>query len=823
MNNVSVSLSTYKVLFVWLILCVSLCAEGLLASSGSTFILPKYANIIDRSGMPKSHQDFDSYDNQRFNPLIDLGAWHGFLLPDTKESYGAYTGPMIIAEEYSLFIASKLEQLTLLDQVSNQYLDFDKAEKLIYSIPGALIQKYKFPQLTLKLELRYASNRTALISTQLTNDSNQPINLQLQWRGGLLSQWDSTKKVSEAYPEWKRRLSVDNEQIRIHFGKQRSKWHLMTNGESEYLIQRSIKTHTKLNNKAKSYVSQANVKIKSQSSLNIFTTQSYVHNKNERLGEKEKIALALLKPSIIFEQSRQRWASYLKLGLQKVDMGSMKRDIAIKSIETLNANWRSAAGNIKHDGVTPSVTARWFNGVWAWDSWKHAYAMSTFNPEVAKDNIRTMFDYQIESHDQLRPQDDGMIIDAVFYNKDVARKGDGGNWNERNTKPPLASWAVWKIYQETEDKAFIQEMYPKLIKYHQWWYKNRDHNQNGLVEYGATRHRLHNDEKGELTFSVQYENQTPRLNLSACKKEKESWYRCTGISLYNQVLAKGGYSNIDIGAQHAAGWESGMDNAARFGFISSEQLKRYAEKNKLSIDAAYNDWQVKFFENKSKSGKTVGFSINQESVELNTYLAKEKYLLAEMSELLNKPQQVKLFRRQARQLSTLINQCFYDEKSGYYYDRLISGELMAAKNQCDGRLLTSRGRGPEGWSPLWAGIADQDKAKKVIRNMLNKEEFNTKVPFGTASKTNPAYGADIYWRGRVWLDQFYFGIIALSNYGYNKEAYDLTRKLFNNAQGLSGNLAIRENYNPESGATQGATNFSWSAAHLLMLIQLSGM
>ena len=76
---------------------------------------------------------------------------------------------------------------------------------------------------------------------------------------------------------------------------------------------------------------------------------------------------------------------------------------------------------------------------------------------------------------------------------------------------------------------------------------------------------------------------------------------------------------------------------------------------------------------------------------------------------------------------------------------------------------------------------------------------------------------NIYWRGRVWLDQVYFGLVALENYGYKKEANLLLNKLINNAENLKGNGAIRENYNPETGQVQGATNFSWSAAHLLML------
>ena len=45
----------------------------------------------------------------------------------------------------------------------------------------------------------------------------------------------------------------------------------------------------------------------------------------------------------------------------------------------------------------------------------------------------------------------------------------------------------------------------------------------------------------------------------------------------------------------------------------------------------------------------------------------------------------------------------------------------------------------------------------------------------------------------------------------------LVNKLFSNAEGLAGSGPIRENYNPETGAMQGASNFSWSSAHLYML------
>jgi putative isomerase len=515
--------------------------------------------------------------------------------------------------------------------------------------------------------------------------------------------------------------------------------------------------------------------------------------------------------------SQQRWQNYLQQGLTN-QTSRLSQRLAVKTIETLNGNWRSPAGEIKHDMVSPSVTARWFNGAWAWDSWKHAYAMANFNPDVAKDNIRAMFDYQITADDALRPQDAGMVIDAIFYNKDAQRNGSGGNWNERNTKPPLASWAVWQVYQHTDDLNFIKEMYPKLVAYHDWWYRNRDHNQNGLIEYGATKHPAHNTPQGKISFKVQYTTPPNDIVLGQCDKHKDNWYHCAGINLYNQILDNGQYQQLDIGAQHGAGWESGMDNAARFGFINEAQLQKYATKNQLSLTQARVDWQVRFFENTAQNGELLGFSINQESVELNSYLAKEKQLLSNMATLLGKSQKAAQYQQQATQLTQRINQCFYDDKTGFYYDIKITATTYDQQS-CEGELLVKRGRGPEGWSPLWANLADEKHARKVIETMLNPLEFNTKIPLGTAALSNPAYHSDTYWRGRVWLDQFYFGIRALKNYGYDKQARMLSDKLYQNAKGLTANGAIRENYNPETGAEQGATNFSWSAGHLLMLYQ----
>ncbi|WP_286233514.1 alpha-glucosidase [Thalassotalea sediminis] len=789
------------------------CLLLFLIGVGHTKQRTDYQNLINRVGTPMAHQDFDQYGNQQYNPFFDAGSWHGYLLPEKKTELGGFNGPMIIAEEYGVFIAKQLEKLTLTNKRTGQIFNWASFEHTQQAYPGKLIQQYENDQLIVRLMLQFVGNRTALIATTLTSKSTKPLALGLTWSGNLLSKWTPEQKISTQFPDWQRKLSASPDGINIDFGRLRSTWNMMFSGRSRYAISRSIRSVTSIEQQSHAYRSDASLTLAANKSQTLYTTHSYYHNEQEVIEGEALIKDILASPVTYLAASEKRWQQYLAPIKSIVD--TKKQRVAAKSIVTLIGNWRSAAGELQHDGVTPSVTARWFNGVWAWDTWKHAYAMAHFAPEVAKNNIRAMFDYQIKASDQLRPQDTGMVIDAVFFNKDSARGGDGGNWNERNTKPALAAWAVWEVYQATNDVNFVDEMFEPLLAYHHWWYRNRDHNKNGLVEYGATRHRFHNDVNGNISFKMRTNQQAKYLKH--CQQSNDEWLTCRGLALYEQVLAAGDYVELDIGAQHGAGWESGMDNAARFGFINQQQLAKYAKNHyQGDIQRAKQDWQVRFFENRESTGELLGFSIDQESVELNAYLVKEKKILAKMAKLLNRNKTYDTLSKDVDVLTQLINDCFFDENTGFYYDLKISSKALKPM-QCEGKLLTERGMGPEGWSPLWAGVAQQHQAEKVVSNMMSEKHFNAVIPLPTAAFTNPAYDQDIYWRGRVWLDQFYFGIKALANYGYNQHAKALTMKLFNNAQGLVLNDPIRENYNPETGAMQGATNFSWSAAHLYML------
>lgn len=771
-----------------LILTPLACALALSFSAHAT-APADFKNVINRTGAPEYMRDFDADDHQRFNPFFDLGAWHGHLLPNGPQTQGGFPGVALLTEEYINFMATNFDRLNVYQ--NGKKVDFTLEA---YSLPGALVQKLSAKDVQIAMTLRFATARTSLLETRIT--SKAP--LELVWDGELLEKLEakegkplSDKTIDAAYPDYQRRLLPTRDGLKVTFGKVRSTWDLLTSGSSEYQVHKSLPVDTTVDGHR--FTSRAHV----TGSTTLYTTYSHLLNGEEVKREQVQIRDILARPAFYMAASQRRWEGYLQKGLTNPDATPEQTRVAVKAIETLNGNWRSAGGAVRYNTVTPSVTGRWFSGnqTWPWDTWKQAFAMSHFNPEIAKENIRAVFSWQIKPDDPVRPQDAGFVPDLIAWNLSPKRGGDGGNWNERNTKPSLAAWSVMEVYNTTQDKAWLAEMYPKLVAYHDWWLRNRDHNGNGVPEYGATRDKAHNTASGEMLFTVK-------------KGDKEE--SLSGLNNYARVIDKGHYDSLEIPAQVAASWESGRDDAAVFGFIDKSQLDSYVENG-----GKRSDWTVKFAENRDNEGKLLGYSLLQESVDQASYMYSDNHYLAQMASLLGKEQEASRYRQLADKLATYINTCMFDAQSGFYYDIRIEDKPLA--NGCAGKPIVERGKGPEGWSPLFNGAATQAHADAVVKVMLDPKEFNTYVPLGTAALTNPAFGPDIYWRGRVWVDQFWFGLKGMERYGYREQAQTLAENFFKHAKGLTSDGPIQENYNPLTGAQQGAPNFSWSAAHLYML------
>lgn len=732
-------------------LLLTLLGIGVFSTPAFADEITDFPNVLNMEANP-SETIYGDYQTNKYNHFSDKGAWHGYYLPDktNKNLLGGFAGPVIIAEEYPLNLSSSLNKIQITNHKTKRSYDLSQAKINMTAFPGRLQQTYQFHDFDLTLNLIFVSNRTALIRTDITNKTNKNLHLELSWNGNVFDHLqDGSKKINLGAT-----LSKDHNGVRINFAEQRQTWNYFMTDEVQYTIQHQNKVKTSINQNRYTSKMVQPVVIKKHRTYSTHTIESYTFTNKERQQEEKRYHDYFNHASRYFKENKQRWQGYLNKTLRTNSQQQYKK-VAVKSIETLITNWKSAAGAIKHDGIVPSTSYKWFVGMWSWDTWKEASAVAQFDPELAKNSVRALFDYQIKENDTVRPQDKGAVIDAIFYNKDESRNGDGGNWNERNSKPALASWAVWNIYRQTHDKAFLNEMYPKLVAYHQWWYRNRDHNQNGLCEYGS----MENDA--------------------------------------NYVTDENGHRTLNEDAIiEAAAWESGMDNAPRF------------DKDGIGV----NDEGVKVLENKVNN-RLVGYSINQESVDLNAYLYDEKMTLARMAHELHRKHDEMKWNKEAKQLQKQIQTQFYDKKTGYFYDR----QLL---NNGKTKLLVNRGRGPEGWIPLFAKAATNNQAYHVRNIMMSTNEFNTYMPLPTVSKSSEAFSPTKYWRGPVWMDQALFGVEGLTHYGYRQDAKNLTLNLVHHADGLIGNKSIRENYNPLTGSGLHTANFSWSAAAFYTLYDM---
>ncbi|MDD3664181.1 MAG: trehalase family glycosidase [Bacteroidales bacterium] len=612
--------------------------------------------------------------------MADQGAWFGFGLPyDTDDSYcGAFTGPWLMNNNPG-WISNRLIRFTLLDPKSGKTLGAANGEA--HSLPGWLEQSFRVAGMQGRMELVFASGNTALIRATLINTGSAAVSFVPSWQGCLFANTLAASLREDGV--W---LS-DKAESRIVT--------LRLSDEASYQLPNDSTFSLELNA----------VQLSPKAFVSYVVAISFFQSPDETAQGLFAVNELLENPASAFDNCQRRWKGYLSQVASRLKPASDSASamlVAVKSVQTLVTNWRMKQGTLLHAGVFPSSFYRGFYGFWAWDSWKQAAACAWFHPALAREQIRLLFSRQDSA---------GMVPDVIYENS--------ADDNFRDTKPPLAAWAVNEVYEATGDKSFVKQMLPQLLHYHQWWFLHRDADGNGLCSWGSTD-----------------------------------------------------------GTLEAANWESGMDNAIRF-----DQAELVKSGN--------GAWCMK-----------------QESPDLNGFLYAEKVFLARLLSVAGRVDEADAMLQSADRLKVLINKYLWNEKEGFYFDRY--GEKGAFVSVAS----------PEGWLPLWAGVADTAQAQAVAALVGQPDRFRTLVPFPSVEARASGFAPEKgYWRGPVWLDQAYFALAGLRRYGLNELADSLQHQLLLGASGINDKgEPLYENYHPVTGAGLNAPHFSWSAAHLLLLL-----
>jgi len=133
-------------------------------------------------------------------------------------------------------------------------------------------------------------------------------------------------------------------------------------------------------------------------------------------------------------------------------------------------NLISPLGNIIYEAMTPSKMN--YVGLWLWDNAMHALAYRHADPELARNQVRSMLAHQLPN---------GMLPDSIF-DDGIVLSIDHPITGEV-TKPPIIAWSIMKIHDVAPDIEFIKEVYVPLVRLNSWWLTMNDDDSDGLAQY----------------------------------------------------------------------------------------------------------------------------------------------------------------------------------------------------------------------------------------------------------------------------------------------------------------------------------------------------
>lgn len=119
-----------------------------------------------------------------------------------------------------------------------------------------------------------------------------------------------------------------------------------------------------------------------------------------------------------------------------------------------------------------------------------------------------------------------------------------------------------------------------------------------------------------------------------------------------------------------------------------------------------------------------------------------------------------LWNAKYQALKTKINELYWDEEDGFYYD-IHQHTLKPIK------VVT-----PASYWPMLAEMCTPEQAAKLVEKVKDQHLLGGKVPWVSLARNDADFRENgFYWRGSVWLPLAYMGIKALEKYNYLDIAY----------------------------------------------------
>ena len=426
--------------------------------------------------------------------------------------------------------------------------------------------------------------------------------------------------------------------------------------------------------------------------------------------------------------------------------------------EVLEKNWRDGF-TVPADGLYPHQ--------WLWDSCFIAIGLAEYDVQRAQTEIRSL----------LRGQwSNGMLPHMIFDDSD-AHKRDRNIWQSwRNphapdrlstsgmTQPPMLAEAVVRIgnkLDKVERRGWYQDMFPALVQYHSWLYRERDPHDEGLALL------IHPWESG-------LDNSPPWID-QLHMHSRPLWVTIVEKLRLDKVflLFRRDTKHVPPGQRLSA-----IDSLLYFTVL--QRLKR-------------KDWDIEKILSRSH------FTL--QDLTFNCILIRANSHLKDIAKFIGRelPEDLQTSMDKAEEALELCWDGFYKQ---YYSRTFITRKLV--KEPSIATLM-----------PLYAGCITKERAEELVKLLSSAQQFAGKYPVPSVPFSSEWYKELGYWQGPTWINTNWLVAEGLDRYGYEKEAEHIR------AQSIK---AVEEHgpyeyFSAQTGQPAGAKNFSWTAALIIAMKQ----
>lgn len=441
-------------------------------------------------------------------------------------------------------------------------------------------------------------------------------------------------------------------------------------------------------------------------------------------------------------------------------MDDNRQSLLEQAKNVLKENDRGAY-TVPSDGLYPHQ--------WLWDSCFIAIGQRHYDIDRAQLEILHLLDGQWQN---------GMLPNMILSGDKHARDGNiWRSWVNPNapdhintsgiTQPPILAEAIHRIGQKLslpERRSWYKSVFPALLSYHRWLHTERDPHNEGLVL------QIHPWETG-------LDNTTPWMR-ELRDHQMPFWIRAIQ-KLHLAPL-------IDI-FRHDTRFVPAAERLSTLDALALYSIQRRLRRKSYDTNRILTHSLLAI-----------------EDLSFNCILIRADKLLRDIAKTIHWeiPNELK---QRMRKTEKALEQ-LWDPYSNQYYSRNFVTHALI-KEPSIATLM-----------PLYASVIDKKRAKLLVKQLEDKHLFGPAYPVPTVPINSPWFNPLSYWQGPTWVNTNWLIIDGLRRNGFKSHAETLRESTLEMIE----QAGFYEYFSPLDGQPAGVSNFSWTAALTIDLMQSKG-